>query len=185
VSTFNDTIDKLRAEIGTHIEALKQYDEWTQIAKLFVALGTIEELAGGRRTSLSELFGFSDAHAVANVKPGEFMGREAVEAAKLYLEKKRDVASSLDEILGAIQKGGAQNIVRDTLGLSLARSTWDVFKAPGQELYTLVKFLPHVKRGKKRTSAEKQATNDADGSGENATSSTGTESPEKDEGPSF
>jgi hypothetical protein len=158
---FDETIEKLRAEIGDHVRALKANDEWAEVEKLYRALGVIEGLAGSSRTSLADLFGFSDESAGgAYVRAGEFMGRDAVDAAKLYLEKKKDAASSLDEIMGAVEKGGASQISRDALRVSLVRSTWDVFKAPGQDLYTLVKFLPHVRRGKKKSGAERPSTND-------------------------
>lgn len=52
--------------------------------------------------------------------------------------------------MDAIAKGGANTVTRDSLATSLARSTWDVVKAPGQELYQLVKYAPHVKRGGKK-----------------------------------
>lgn len=150
MNTFDETIEKLKAEIEGHVATLKGNETWAQVEKIYRALGTIEELAGLPRTSLAELFGFAEAHATATVAPGEFMGMEALEAAKLYLEKKKSVASSLEEVMEALQKGGAQQVGRDVLRISLARSTWDVQKAPGQDLYTLVKFLPHVKRGKKK-----------------------------------
>ena len=76
---------------------------------------------------------------------------EALNAAKLYLEKRKSEAASLDEIVEAITKGGANTVSRDVLRTSLGRSTWDVVKAPDQELYQLIKFAPHVKRGKKKS----------------------------------
>jgi hypothetical protein len=151
MSGFNETIEKLKSEIEGHISALKTNEEWVQVEKIYRALGTIEELAGVPKTTLADLFGFTDASAGTAVVQGEFMGMDALDAAKLYMEKKKAVASSLDEIIEAIQKGGAQQVGRDTLRTSLGRSTWDVAKAPGQELYTLVKFLPHLKRGKKKS----------------------------------
>jgi|HubBroStandDraft_6_1064221.scaffolds.fasta_scaffold246140_2 hypothetical protein len=162
MSGFDETIEKLRSEIEGHIATLKATEAWTQAEKIYRALGTIEELAGTSKTSLAELFGFSDASAVS-VTQGEFMGMDALDAAKLYMEKKKAVASSLDEIIEAIQKGGAQSVGRESLSTKLSRSTWDVAKAPGQELYTLVKFLPHLKRGKKKPGqAESGNVTDAD-----------------------
>jgi hypothetical protein len=162
MSGFEETIEKLRKEIEGHIRDLKQTEAWAQTDKIYRALGTIEELAGQSRTSLAELFGFADA-GTATVIDGEFMGMDALDAAKLYMEKKKAAASRLDEIMEAIQKGGAQQISREALSTKLSRSTWDVAKAPGQELYTLVKFLPHMKRGGKKKSgqsAEPEATED-------------------------
>jgi hypothetical protein len=148
---FDETIEKLKSEIESHISTLKTNEAWVQVEKIYRALGTIEELAGAPKSTLASLFGFADASSGTAVVQGEFMGMDALDAAKLYMEKKKAVASSLDEIIEAIQKGGAQQIGRDTLRTSLGRSTWDVAKAPGQELYTLVKFLPHLKRGKKKS----------------------------------
>lgn len=149
MSTFNETIEKLKTEIDAHITTLKSQAAWAEVEKLYRALGTIEELVGAPKSTLAELFGFGDAGSSVSVLPGEFMGMDAVAAAKTYMEKKKAVASTLDEIMEALQKGGAGQVQRDGLRTSLARSTWDVQKAPGQDLYTLVKFLPHVKRGAK------------------------------------
>lgn len=98
------------------------------------------------------------------------MGMDALDAAKLYMEKKKVVASSLDEIVEALQKGGANPTNRNDLRTSLGRSTWDVVKAPGQELYKLVKYAPDVKRGKKKsgqTEAPETATEAASSAVEN------------------
>ena len=149
--SFLSTIEKLKAEIATHVSAIKNEVAWTQIEKIYRALNTIEDLAEVPKTSLAQLFGFSDADSSASVRPGEFIGMDALDAAKAYLEKKKAEAASLDEIMDALQKGGANSVNRDSLSTSLARSTWDVVKAPGQELYQLVKHSPHVKRGKKKT----------------------------------
>jgi hypothetical protein len=166
---FTDTIEKLRGEIGSHISALKNNPEWAQVEKLYRALGTIEELADVPRSTLADLFGFAEAHAAggggARVKPGEFIGMPAIEAAKAYMGKKKAEAATLDEIMEAIKTGGANSATRESVATSLARSTWDVVKAPGQELYQLVKYTPQVRRGKKR-SAGAQADTKAVESGE-------------------
>jgi hypothetical protein len=169
MSGFNDTIEKLKSEIEGHIATLKGNDAWVQTEKIYRALGTIEELAGAPRTSLAELFGFSDAVGTASVIQGEFMGMDALVAAKNYMKKKKAVASSLDEIIEAIQKGGAQGVGRDALATKLSRSTWDVAKAPDQELYTLVEFLPHLKRGKRKSgqTGESDATDSSSPAVEN------------------
>jgi hypothetical protein len=151
MSSFDETIDKLKTEIAGHVSQLKGTPDWIEVEKLFTALNTIEGLSENPKTSLAEVFGFSSNGDSVSVRPGEFIGMEAVAAAKLYMEKKKATASSLDEIIDAIEKGGAQNVARDTIAMSLARSTWDVVKAPRQELYTLAKFAPHVKRGRKRS----------------------------------
>lgn len=149
MSSFDDTILKLKTEIAAHVAQIKDTPSWREIEKLFTALNTIEGLAENPKTSLSEIFGFALDGAGVSVQPGEFIGMDAVDAAKQYMEKKQATASSLDEILEALEKGGAEKVARASLATSLARSTWDVVKAPGQELYTLLKYVPHVKRGRK------------------------------------
>ncbi len=158
-----ETIEKLRVEIETHVSTLKSEPAWTQIDKLYRALDTIEGLAEVPKTTLAQLFGFTEADSGVTVRKGEFIGMEALEAAKTYLEKKKAEAASLDEIVEALQKGGANLVDREVLGKSLARSTWDVVKAPGQELYQLVKHSPHVKRGKKKGASPAAATEPANG----------------------
>jgi environmental stress-induced protein Ves len=172
MSTFDETIEKLKIEIGGHVSALKSNEAWSQVEKIYRALGTIEELAGVPRTSLAELFGFAGVDSTVSVVKGEFMGMEALDAAKAYMDKKKTVASTLDEIVDAIQTGGSQTVTRDALRTSLGRSTYEVFKAPGQELYTLIKYLPHVKRGKKKAGQAEQneqaQTDTAEATPENA-----------------
>jgi hypothetical protein len=157
MSNFDETIEKLKGEIDGHVAVLKSNESWLQIEKIYKALGTIEELAGVPPTSLVQLLGVVDGTtSYVSVRPGEFIGMEALDAAKLYMEKKKEQASSLDEILEAIQKGGAQTASRNDLRTSLGRSNWDVVKAQGQEIYTLLKYAPHVKRGKGKKSGSAQ-----------------------------
>jgi hypothetical protein len=40
--SLNETVEKLKSEIGSHIAAIKSEPAWTQIEKLYRALGTIE-----------------------------------------------------------------------------------------------------------------------------------------------
>jgi hypothetical protein len=152
MSTLDETVQKLKMEIAAHATKLKATESWTEVEKLFTALNTIEGLSETPKTSLAELFGFSSEGEAVSVRPGEFIGMDPVEAAKKYLEKKKATASSLDEIMDALDKGGAERVTRENLATSLARSTWDVVKAPGQELYALVKYSPHIKRGRKKSS---------------------------------
>jgi hypothetical protein len=145
--SLNETVEKLKSEIGSHIAAIKSEPAWTQIEKLYRALGTIEELAETPRTSLVELFGIEDGTGNnVRIKKGEFYGLEALDAAKRFLKRKGE-AASLDDIMSALNEGGVQANV-ETLRLSLSRSTWDVAKV-GDDLYGLLEFYPHVKRGGK------------------------------------
>jgi hypothetical protein len=143
--SLNDTIEKLKAEIGEHVSYIKREPAWEQIDKLYRALGTIEELAETPRTSLVELFGIEDGTGKSTrVKQGEYYGLEPLEAAKRFL-KKRGEATSLDTIMEALATGGVQ-AERDAVRISLSRSTWDVAKV-GTDIYGLVDFYPHLKRG--------------------------------------
>ena len=143
--TLGDTIIKLKSEIESHVATIKSDPAWTQIDKLYRALGTIEELAEQPRTSLVELFGIeSSTGRDVRVKQGEFYGLEALEAAKRFLKKKGE-AASLDAIIAGLDTGGVQ-ANKDTLRLSLSRSTWDIAKV-GEDMYGLLEFYPHVKRG--------------------------------------
>src|SRR5260370_33953300 len=100
-SNFSDTIENLKAEIGTNVSTIKGAAAWTQIEKLYRALNTIEELAEVPKTTLADLFGFAEAAAGVAVRPGEFIGMEGLDAAKAYLEKKQAEAASLDETVDA------------------------------------------------------------------------------------
>jgi hypothetical protein len=151
MNTFDEMIPKLKTEIEERVVEIKATQAWAVIAKLLTALNTIEGLSESPKTSLAELFGFSADGETVSVRPGEFIGMDPVEAAKKYMEKKKETASTLDEIIDAIEKGGAERVARDSLANSLARSNWDVVKAPKQELYTLVKFVPHVTRSRKKS----------------------------------
>src|ERR1700693_6193763 len=107
MSSFDETVLKLKTEIASHVTQIKETPSWREIEKLFTALNTIEGLSENPKTSLSEIFGFASDGSAVSVQPGEFIGMDPVEAAKKYLEKKKATASSLDEILDAIDKGGA------------------------------------------------------------------------------
>jgi hypothetical protein len=150
MNTFDEMIPKLKTEIEEQVAEIKATQAWAVIAKLLTALNTIEGLSETPKTSLAEVFGFSEDSETVSVRPGEFIGMDPVEAAKKYMDKKKTTASSLDEIMAALDTGGAERVTRDSLANSLARSNWDVVKAPKQELYTLVKYAPHVTRGRKK-----------------------------------
>lgn len=147
--SLTETIEKLKSEIGGHVTIIRSNPSWAEVEKLYRALGTIEELADAPHTSLVELFGIEDSAAGKNVrvKQGEFYGLEPLDAAKRFLKRKGE-AATLDEIVAAIQTGGIVLPSKDNLRLSLSRSTWDVAKV-GEDLYGLLEFYPHVKRGAK------------------------------------
>src|ERR1017187_10033792 len=147
-SSLNETIEKLKAEIGGHVTIIKSNPSWAEVEKLYRALGTIEELAEAPHSTLVELFGIDDGAGTGGkfvrVKDGEFYGLEPLEAAKRFLKRKGE-AATLPVIMEALKTGGV-TANEDTLRLSLSRSTWDVAKI-SDDLYGLLEFYPHVKRG--------------------------------------
>jgi hypothetical protein len=153
-SSLNETIEKIKSEIGGHVTILKSNGSWAEVEKLYRALGTIEELAEAPHTSLVELFGIEDSTAgggkFVRVKDGEFYGLEPLDAAKKFLKRKGE-AATLVSIMEALKTGGVK-ADEDTLRLSLSRSTWDVAKV-GEDLYGLLEFYPHIKRGAKAKKA--------------------------------
>jgi hypothetical protein len=66
----NEIIAKLKHETESHVAELKSANAWGQFEKLYEALGTVEQVAGVRKTSLEELFGLSGASAPSpSLKP--------------------------------------------------------------------------------------------------------------------
>ena len=157
-SGYDSAIEKLKEEIETHIASLKGDPAWVQIEKLATALATIEALADQPRTSLIDLFGIGDVQVSAKstrVRQGEFYGLAALDAAKQYLKRKGE-AAMLDEIMSAvIEIGRANKVDKEQLRMSLSRSTWDVAKVD-EDLYGLLEFFPHIKRGKKKAQQGKE-----------------------------
>jgi hypothetical protein len=97
------------------------------------------------------LFGIESAGGRdIRVREGEFYGLEPLDAAKRFLKKKGE-AASLDAIIAGIASGGV-TANKDDLRMSLSRSTWDVAKV-GEDLYGLLEFYPHVRRGRKAKKA--------------------------------
>lgn len=165
---LTETIEKLKAEISGHVQDLKTDPHWLEIEKLYKALNTIEGLAEQPATSLVQLFGIeSETDRGVSIKRGEFHGLEPVDAAKRYLKKKGligDKAVPLDDIMEALEKGDLK-ADRDAVRISLSRSTWDVVKV-NEDVYGLVEFYPHLKRGKKGKAAKDNAEAQESGPGE-------------------
>ena len=63
-------------------------------------------------------------------------------------------------IIEALKTGGVK-ADEDTLRLSLSRSTWDVAKV-GEDLYGLLEFYPHIKRGGRGKKAASAASGEAE-----------------------
>jgi len=145
--------EQVRQQLQDKVEAIKSDPQMAEVLKLQKGLNSLEDLLGEPHTSLSELFGLDSAEV--GIKPGEFYGLEPLDAAKRYLKKRGGAPRSLADILEALKSGGCP-ASRDDLRLSLSRSTYDIVKA-GEDLYGLIEYFPHVKRGrKKKTNGEKQ-----------------------------
>jgi hypothetical protein len=151
VNQMSDTIraaaEELKREITQKVEVLKSDPNMTEVLKLHQALNTLEQVTGDPLTTLAKLFGMEDRASVS-MRPDEFYGLQPLEAAKRYL-KKRGEARPFQEIVDAIVAGGCRSADGNDLRISLARSTYEIAKV-GQDLYGLVEFYPHIRRGKKK-----------------------------------
>jgi len=122
-----------------------------EIQKLLTGLNTLEDLCSEKKTTLGEIFNFnSPAHGEQgmSIRPDEFYGLEPLVAAKKYLKKPKK-AVPFKEITAAIRAGGGDPGNEEKLKVSLARSTWDIVKI-GEDMFGLIEFYPHVKRGGKK-----------------------------------
>jgi len=156
--SLESAVEELRAQIARHVEELQQNEHWREIRKLHAGLGVLEGLCGQPQTELSALLGLSNENAGPKISEWEFAGMQPLDAAKNYLRmiapKKK--AAKLDEILKGLEEGGLKGANREDLRISLARSTYEVYKI-GDDLYGLLEFFPHVKR--ERGASKKKAAN--------------------------
>ena len=153
--------DDLKRQLAEKVEAIKALPEMAEVLTLQQALNALEDVLKAQRTTLAEAFGLNKEVATA-IRPDEFYGLSPLDAAKKYL-KKRGEARPLSEIIEAIKSGGCSVGKADDLRTSLSRSTYEVAKV-GEDLYGLVEFYKHLKRGgKKKNGGEDQgsATPDA------------------------
>ena len=144
--TLKAAADQVKQQLRDKVEAIKADPQMAEVLKLQKGLNSLEDILGEPYTSLSELFGLDSAEV--GVKPGEFYGLEPLDAAKRYLKKRGGSPRSLVDIVEALKMGGC-SASRDDLRLSLSRSTYDIVKA-GEDLYGLIEYFPHVKRGRKK-----------------------------------
>jgi len=146
--TVIKTISELMTQLDEKIDEIKQDARMMEILKLYKTIATLEELAELPVTSLAEVFGFANGNAA--IRPDEFYGLSALEAAKRFI-KKRGRACTLDEIQKGIQAGGCSDFRETDLRESLSRSTMSVAKV-GNDLYGLLEFYPHIRRERKKRS---------------------------------
>jgi hypothetical protein len=151
-------VEELRSSVALLAHAIREDERISEIRKLLSTLNGLEDLCGQERTSLGSILSFEESEdAPARgplIQPDEFYGLDALVAAKKFL-KKRGKAVPFRDIVAAIKAGGGEPGNEDKLKVSLARSTWDIAKI-GEDMFGLLEFYPHVKRGKKKTPSGKE-----------------------------
>jgi hypothetical protein len=151
-------VDELRLQARSLAAQIMEDERVAQMRKILAGLNTLEDLCGQPKTSLGSLLNFStDETPVSSisVQPDEFYGLDPLVAAKRFL-KKPGKAVPFKEIVTAVRAGGGDPGNEEKLKVSLARSTWDVVKI-GDDLFGLLEFYPHVKRGKKAKAGNGEA----------------------------
>lgn len=145
--TLQAAADEIKNGIAGKAEEIKASPEMAELLRLLKALNALEDVLGVPLSSAGQMLGLAEPKD-EEVKPGEFYGLSPLEAAKRFL-KKRGEARPFDEILNAVRVGGGVSVNERDLRISLARSTWEIAKV-GADVYGLLEFYPHVKRGKKQ-----------------------------------
>ncbi|HVF61061.1 MAG TPA: hypothetical protein VNJ70_14740 [Thermoanaerobaculia bacterium] len=150
---MSDTIramaDQLLGELQTKVEALKSTPQMAEVLALHRALNGLEEVIPRDRTSLAGLFGLGAEAAPAGgrrlqLKPWEFKGLKALDAAKLYL-KRAGEPQPIQNIVAAIRDHGGDPGSAESLKMALTRSTLEVVKV-GEDIFGLTEHFPHIKR---------------------------------------
>lgn len=145
-------IVELRSQVDALATEIVKDERVARIQKLLTGLNTLEDLCGEPKTTLGGVFNFGSVvpaeRPVVSVAPDEFYGLESLVAAKKYLKKPKK-AVPFKEIVAAIRAGGGDPGNEEKLKVSLARSTWDIVKI-GDDMFGLIEFYPHVKRGGKK-----------------------------------
>jgi hypothetical protein len=173
---LTQAIDSLMMEIVEVAAELKADPRLERIKKLHASLNGLEDAAGRPRTSIGTFLQFdATENAIEDstvTRPDEFYGLDPLEAAKRLL-KKRGKATTLNDVMAGIRRGGGDPGNEHKLRVSLARSTMEIAKV-GEDLFGLLEWYPHVKRG---TPGRRKKED----SGTNGTAPDGA--PEADEGP--
>ncbi len=140
-------IDALRSQALERVQLLKQHPAMGDLLKIHSAMNSVEDVEGVPRTSLSELFGLeqsSEATApVTAIRPGQYLGKNPLEAAKDFLALRKSSAT-LDEIIDGLKAGSCDPGARDKFGLSLARSTFSFVKL-NDNIFDLLDRYPDEK----------------------------------------
>jgi hypothetical protein len=141
----NAVVD-LKGKIAEQVIALQAEASWREIQRLHTGLNALEDICKLPRTELAAVLGIGSIDR-PTIKPYEFAGLPALDAAKQYLRKiaPNQKAASLDQILTGLESGNLK-ANRDELRISLSRSTTEIYKT-GEDIYGLVENFPHIKRG--------------------------------------
>jgi hypothetical protein len=157
--------DHLRQTLEYYKQQLQKKIE--EIAPLQLMIRQLERELGesSSTTDISEAASGAAFQAVQNfssergtdVRPDEFFGMSHNEAAKAYLSKVGR-AISLDELVAALKKGGAQvggATPKKSLYVSLMRSPIREFVSPSENHIGLRSFYPGLPKGDKSPKAGK------------------------------
>lgn len=145
-------VSDLKDKIQGLLEELKADPRFSEINKSIAALHSLEDVLGEDRSEIHGLWNSSTTSSIpapergaAQFRNDEFYGLESLEAAKRVL-RKIGKSTRLADIIAGIKAGGGDPGNEDKLRVSLARSTVEVAKI-GDDLFGLVEFYPHLKRG--------------------------------------
>jgi hypothetical protein len=176
--------ESIRRAIEGLVSELRADRRMAEVLKLHRALNSLEEVSGNQEpTKLSALFGMeAERSAPEPTRPDVFYGMSPLEAAKRYLQTK-GVARPLKDILDAIRAGGCKADNEEEVRKSLTRSTYEVAKV-GEDLFGLVSFYPHVKRGGKKRGAGLDSDDATASNGENGVEPEGVPVDELEQKPS-
>lgn len=141
--------DELRRELEDKVRNVISEGPMAEIVKIHHALNQLEDILGDPRTTLMQVLGMEEqGQETRAIRQDEFYGLSPLDAAKKYLKKKGS-ARPFREIVDSLQAGGCRVNDEDELKVSLGRSTYEIAKV-GNDVYGLVEFYPHIKRGKKK-----------------------------------
>jgi hypothetical protein len=150
-NNLSTALDLIRQDLNVIADQIKADPKITEAVKLLAGLNALEDVDGQPRTTLADILNLGSGstagmRASGVTRPDEYYGLEPLEAAKRVL-RKLGRSANMAEIMSGIKSGGGETGSEDTLRLSLARSTVEIAKI-GDDLFGLLEFFPHIKRGR-------------------------------------
>lgn len=150
-NNLSAAMDLIRQDLNVISEQIKADPKITEAVKLLSGLNALEDVDGQPRTTLADILNLGSGSTAGMrssgvTRPDEYYGLEPLEAAKRVL-RKLGRSANMAEIMSGIKSGGGETGSEDTLRLSLARSTVEIAKI-GDDLFGLLEFFPHIKRGR-------------------------------------